>query len=255
MNNFYVYAWYYKNNGHIFYIGKGSNEHYKEKTRSRNEYFKNIVNKYPQEIDVKFLYKNLSENDAWALEKESISYYRQLDQCEANIHDGGAGGNTHNYKQVGEKVHQYRATHSLTEARRNVVEKMHEAVRGVPKTEEWKQKCRGWLNTYQYKVYYQQKLIYWCHSRKHFYNFMKKYFSIGRGVAARLAEEADYLPTFKKYQWIIEKHLQVRVASIKSVSTTGIEQDQVEWIFPPLEAKGVQCLDEEIVSLRRNTTE
>lgn len=255
MNNFYVYAWYYKNNGHIFYIGKGVNERYKEKTRSRNEYFKNIVNKHLQDIEVKFLYENLTEDEAWALEKESILYYKQLDQCEANFHNGGKGGNTHNYQQVGEKVRQYRATHELTEAQKKVVEKMHEAVRGVPKTEEWKQKCRGWLNTYQYKVYYQYELIYWGYGRKHFLDFMRKYLDIGRGVANRLAHEENYTPTFKKYQWIIEKHLQVCTTPIKSVSTTGIEQDQVEWIFPPLEVKGIQNLDEEIVSLRRNTTE
>lgn len=61
MNNFYVYAWYYKTNNHIFYIGKGVNNRYKELKQSRNEYFKNIINKHFQEIDVKLLYENLSE--------------------------------------------------------------------------------------------------------------------------------------------------------------------------------------------------
>lgn len=67
-----MYAWYYKETNHIFYIGKGINNRYKELKQSRNDYFKSIVNKYAQEIDVKFLYTGLSEKEAWDKEKEAI---------------------------------------------------------------------------------------------------------------------------------------------------------------------------------------
>lgn len=254
MNNFYVYAWYYKTNNHIFYIGKGVNNRYKELKQSRNEYFKNIINKHFQEIDVKLLYENLSEEKAWQQEKEAIAYYKKLGQCEANFHEGGLGGNTHNYKVVGEKVKQYRAKHPLTVGQKEIVEKMHDAVRGVPKTEEWKRQCRQWLNTFYYEVYYQNYLIYHCLGRRHLYDFMKKYFKLGHGIVDNLLKDKNYKPHYEKHQWITEKQLKITSTPIKSVSTTGDEFNQVEWVFPPLEVQGIQKLDEEIVSLQGNLT-
>lgn len=165
------------------------------------------------------------------------------------MHEGGQGGNTHNYKIVGEKVRKYRATHGATEAQKIATKQMHKAVQGVPKSEDWKQQCRMWLNTYYYEVYYQNVLIYWCYGRRHLYKFMKKYFNLGNGVVDNLYKNKGYKPSFKKHQWIIEKQLRIISTSINSVSTTGIDSNQVEWIFPPLEVKGIQVLDEEIVSL------
>lgn len=132
---------------------------------------------------------------------------------------------------------------------------MHDAVRGVSKTEEWKQQCRLWLNTYQYKVYYQNTLIYYCFGRRHLYNFMKKYFNLGNGVVDNLYKNENYKPSLKKHQWILEKQLQIIAIPIKSVSATSDECSQVEWIFPPLEVQGVQKLDEEIASLQGNLIE
>lgn len=94
---FYVYAYYFKSTGHIFYIGKGKNNRYKELKASRNDYFKNIINKYADDIEVKFLKQNLTEQDAWNLEKELIAQYKQKGECETNLHIGGNGGYTGNY--------------------------------------------------------------------------------------------------------------------------------------------------------------
>lgn len=255
MNNFYVYAWFFKSNQHIFYIGKGTKNRYKEIKNSRNSYFKNIINKYSHDIDVKILEDNLTEKEAWEKEKNLIKFYKNLGQCEANIHEGGRGGNTNNYKEVGRKVKLYRATHDLSPAQKEIVNKMHNAVKGVPKTEEWKQKCRSWLNTLCYKVYYQNVLIYYCYGRKHLYDFMKLYFNLGHGVVDNLYKNTNYVPTYQKYKWIIEKNLKIITFPMNSVSTTGDECNQVEWIFPPLEVRGIQYLDEEIVRLQGNLTE
>lgn len=70
-----------------------------------------------------------------------------------------------------------------------------------------------------------------------------------------LYKDKNYKPSLKKHQWIIEKQLKIITIPIKSVSTTGDECNQVEWIFPPLEVQGIQKLDEEIVSLQGNLIE
>lgn len=94
---FYVYAYYLKSTNHIFHIGKGTGNRYKNTSNSRNQYFKNIINKYKDDVDVKILKNNLTEQEAWDLEKELIKKYKSLGQCETNLHEGGCGGNTGNY--------------------------------------------------------------------------------------------------------------------------------------------------------------
>ena len=42
---FYVYRWYYKDTNETFHIGKGKGNRYKETKQSRNQYFKNIIQK------------------------------------------------------------------------------------------------------------------------------------------------------------------------------------------------------------------
>jgi len=70
---YYVYAWYYKNTGEIFYIGKGKNDRYKDRKNHRNIYFINILNKHGDNVDVKILENNLIEKDALLREKLLIS--------------------------------------------------------------------------------------------------------------------------------------------------------------------------------------
>lgn len=95
MNKFYVYAWKINKTNHIFYIGKGTKNRYKSMS-SRNSHFKSIIAKY--ECSPLILYDNLSENDAWELEKSLISEYKSKYQCDANYNLGGEGGNIWNFK-------------------------------------------------------------------------------------------------------------------------------------------------------------
>ena len=63
---FYVYLHIRKDNGIPFYVGKGHGIRYKQTDR-KNIHWKNIVNKY--DFDTIFLAENLTELDAFELEK------------------------------------------------------------------------------------------------------------------------------------------------------------------------------------------
>lgn len=96
-NKYYIYAWYYINTGEIFYIGKGCGNRWKDVVHRRNDYFKSIINKEGQNVDVKKLYDNLYQNDAWDLERNLIHEYWDKGECKANFHEGGRGGYHGNY--------------------------------------------------------------------------------------------------------------------------------------------------------------
>lgn len=96
-NTYYVYAWYFKSTGKVFHIGKGTKNRYLETRISRNVYFKNIIQKYSDDVAVKKLYENLTNEEACNLERKLISEYKARGECETNFHEGGCGGNTGNY--------------------------------------------------------------------------------------------------------------------------------------------------------------
>lgn len=98
-NKYYIYAWYYINTNEIFYIGKGSNNRYIDTKGSRNDYFKNIIQKEGNNVNVKKLYENLSEEESYKLERELIHKYWDKGECKANFHEGGRGGNHGNYNE------------------------------------------------------------------------------------------------------------------------------------------------------------
>ena len=136
---YYVYAWYIKSTNEIFHVGKGKNNRCYDIKNHRNKYFINTYNVHKDDCDVKILYDNLTEQEAFALEKELIEYYKSIGQCKTNLHEGGCGGNTGNYETVGQKVSEYRKTHDLTESQRMVIKAMNEKVRGTHQTEEHRQ--------------------------------------------------------------------------------------------------------------------
>ena len=87
MNNFYVYEWIRLDTNEPFYIGKGKNKRYCQ-TYNRNKYFMNIYNKVPTKSNI--IINNLTENEAFELEKEYINNYRKKYKL-SNICDGGEG--------------------------------------------------------------------------------------------------------------------------------------------------------------------
>lgn len=146
---YYIYMWYLRSTGEVFYIGKGKNDRYKSMA-SRNPVFKNIMNKHKDEVDVMFFSRNLDEKTALDMERFLISEYHGIGQCRANIHEGGCGGNTGNYDSVersrklseqakarfqGKNNPMYGKTHS-----EEAIAKIRKANVGIPKvfTEEHK---------------------------------------------------------------------------------------------------------------------
>ena len=122
MNIFYVYAHYTVDTNKLFYIGKGKNKRYLDKSQ-RNKYWKNVVDKHGFRAEI--LVKNLEEPDAFIQEILAIKQFKP--KC--NIRKGGIGGftkiNSGNFKkgnkpwntgikrpdmsknQMGEKNHMY----------------------------------------------------------------------------------------------------------------------------------------------------
>lgn len=86
---FYVYKWFNTETGFIFYVGKGCNKRYKEKThRNRlfSEYIKN--NNCDSEIIKTFE----TEQEAFEYEKALITELKKSNQCICNLDNGGCGG-------------------------------------------------------------------------------------------------------------------------------------------------------------------
>lgn len=87
-NIFYVYEWYNKDTGEVFYVGKGKNGVHKS-IKNRNQYFLNYHNKH--NCEVRKVYTGLSESEAFEKEVHLIGEYKQLAQCKCNLTIGGEG--------------------------------------------------------------------------------------------------------------------------------------------------------------------
>ena len=95
-NNYYIYEWYNIDTGYVFYVGKGIDGRYKLSTKSvRNKHFINYKNKY--NCNVRIIYSNLKEDEAFKLEIDTIAKYKLINQCNCNYTNGGEGisGYTH----------------------------------------------------------------------------------------------------------------------------------------------------------------
>ena len=166
---FYVYRWYYKDTNETFHIGKGKGRRYKEKSQSRNSFFKNIINKEKENVTSEILVDNLTEQEAWDLEKKLIAEYKAKGECKTNFHEGGCGGNTGKYndperskklsiaakKRVGELNPMY-GKHHTEETKQKIkeknlgkkltpehIEKLKEANRNREKTPEEIERIRN----------------------------------------------------------------------------------------------------------------
>lgn len=91
---YYVYEWFIIDTKEIFHVGMGSGNRMFNIT-SRNDYFKRIINKH--KCDVRIYKNNLTQEEAYLLEKERIRQLKEINQAKTNFHEGGKGGNTFKY--------------------------------------------------------------------------------------------------------------------------------------------------------------
>jgi len=95
VEDFYVYGHYRPNENIPFYIGKGKKDRAYSK-HNRILHWNNIVNKYGHEI--KFIVRDISEEDSFWLEKQLIKAFGRIDLGTGpliNLTDGGEGKSGH----------------------------------------------------------------------------------------------------------------------------------------------------------------
>lgn len=139
MNKYYVYLHRKKTDGSIFYVGKGSNNRAYENITSRNSFWKNISNKHGYYVD--FANKNLTEEEAFELEKFLIQEIKDLNRHKlCNLTDGGEGCSGYKVsKEVKEYKRNLRLGFKVSEEVKN---KIRIKKIGVPLSEEHKNKIR-----------------------------------------------------------------------------------------------------------------
>ena len=87
---YYVYYWKRVGDTYPFYVGKGKRDR-AFTTTGRNPYFTNIHSK--NDCEVTIVVNSLDEMLAYEIEKALIQYFWKLGHCEANLQEGGTGGN------------------------------------------------------------------------------------------------------------------------------------------------------------------
>lgn len=87
---YYVYEWYVKSTGEIFYVGKGTKNRYKVK--KHNRFFNDFIKRY--DCDSRIVKHFDSEKEAFEYEFERVFELKSKGQCVCNINNGGTGGTT-----------------------------------------------------------------------------------------------------------------------------------------------------------------
>lgn len=87
--DYYIYEWYIVPTNEVFYVGKGKGKRYLQ-VHHRNKFFTDIYNSH--KCDVRIIKDNLTEDEAFELEKYWIKHYRECTNFRlTNMTDGGDG--------------------------------------------------------------------------------------------------------------------------------------------------------------------
>ena len=104
---YYVYIWYIVDTNEVFYVGKGKGRRYKQ-TSNRNKFFTNMYESH--NCDVKKIYENLTESEAFQKERETVKWYKENTNFRlTNQTEGGEGSSGWNppqeYRDKQSKIH------------------------------------------------------------------------------------------------------------------------------------------------------
>ena len=86
---YYVYEWFNRKTGYIFYVGKGCKQRMFS-TTNRNKLFKKYIKE--NDCDCRIVKTFYSEEDAFIAEHERIMLLKQEGQAFCNLDNGGKGG-------------------------------------------------------------------------------------------------------------------------------------------------------------------
>lgn len=105
--DYYVYVWYIKDTYEVFYVGKGKGKRYKQ-ISNRNKFFKDMYSSHA--CDVRKIYENLTEDEAFELERDVVLWYRENTNYRlTNQTDGGEGSSGWNppqeFREKQSKIH------------------------------------------------------------------------------------------------------------------------------------------------------
>jgi hypothetical protein len=107
IREYYVYIWYIVDTNEVFYVGKGKGRRYKQ-TSNRNKFFTDMYKSH--NCDVKKIYENLTEQEAFQKERETMKWYKENTNFRlTNQTDGGEGLSGWNppqeYRDKQSKIH------------------------------------------------------------------------------------------------------------------------------------------------------
>jgi hypothetical protein len=85
----YVYIHRRKTDGKVFYVGKGTGNRFRYK-KNRNKYWHNVVNKHGYRWEI--VRSNLTEEEAYKIEEETIRKYTRDKAPLVNLTSGGNNG-------------------------------------------------------------------------------------------------------------------------------------------------------------------
>lgn len=135
-NNFYVYRHIRLDTNTPFYVGKGKGK--RAYSKQRNNYWHRIVNKHGYIVEI--FEENLTEDQAFEKEIESIKLYKSQGYCETNFTGGGEGpSGAIRSEETCKKISKANKGKKLSEETRK---KISEAAKGRKHSEEAKKRMR-----------------------------------------------------------------------------------------------------------------
>lgn len=137
MNEYYVYEWYNVDTNEVFYVGKGKKDRYKH-IKNRNKFFIDYYNTH--NCDVRKVYINLTEEQAFEKEMDLISYYKNKTNFRLTNQTNG-----------GEGMSGFVVSNEFREKIREIVSGTNNPNYGHYWTEEQKQKARERALSRNYK--------------------------------------------------------------------------------------------------------